>query len=465
MNSRQPDGEPEPRGARRRARAERESLAQVLDLVRRAGTATRQDLERLSGLGRAVVIDRLAILGERGYVEEGDLGLSTGGRAPRLVRFNATAGHLLLATLSTSTLSVGLTDLSGRLRFEHHEHADVTLGAEPLLERIGGLFDWILTEHASVGPIWGIGLALPSPVEHASGRLDSRPVVRLLPGWDGYPVAERLARQFGAPVLVDNDVHMMALGELRVGQGADTSELVFVKIGMGVGAGICLEGRLYRGSRGYAGDIGHVAVSDDDVVCRCGNRGCLEAVAGAAAIARAGHLLASKGQSPFLAEVLAAGRAVTSADVGMAAQRGDPRCIELLTRSGRLIGETLATVVAVHNPSLVVVGGGVAQAGEILVSAIREAVYRRSRSLATRDLRIVGSDMGKSGGLVGTAIALADELFAWEYLRSWIDLGSPVALAAAEPESASAPLPPAVDHHRRGGGIARRGRRERSESS
>lgn len=445
------------RSGRRKARAERDSLAQVLCLIRDSGAATRQEVERSSGLSRAVVVDRLATLTERGLVEEGELGESTGGRAPRRVRFKATAGHVLTASLGTTTLSVGLADLSGRLLFEHHELADFALGAEQALDRVEELFDWMLEEHTAVSEAWGIGLALPGVVESTNGRLESHPILRL-PGWDDYPAEERLSKKYGAPVLVENKVHMMALGELRAGRGMDSDDLVFVKIGTGISAGLCLDGRLYRGAHGCAGDIGHVAVSDEDgVVCRCGNTGCLETLASGAVIAREGQLGAEGRRSGYLEEVIASGRSVTSADVGMAAQRGDPFCIELLSRSGRLVGATLATVVAAHNPSLVIIGGGVAQAGEILVAAIREALYRRSRSLATRDLHIVRSEMGKTAALVGATLAVTDELFSWDYLRSWIDVGSPARLFGSRlGEDKPSRKPPVLGQPRRPGPLGQR---------
>jgi predicted NBD/HSP70 family sugar kinase len=418
-----------PSRARKARTRERDSLALVLGLVRARQIASRQEIEQLSGLGRAVVADRLTILMASGLVLEGDLGTSTGGRAPRQVTFNATAGHALVASLGTTTLGVGLADLSGRVLIEHHERADVTQGAEPTLDRIEELFEWMQEEWRTTGDTWGVGLALPGVVEYPSGRFSSEPVFHFMPGWNGYPLAERLTKKFGAPVSMDSEAHLMALGELRAGRGVGHEHVVFVKVGTGISAGLCLDGRIHRGAQGYAGDIGHVAVSmDDGAVCRCGNTGCLEAEAGGAAIAREANKAAEEGRSPYLAEVLASGRPVTSVDVGMAAQRGDPYSVELLSRSGRLIGETLATVVTAHNPSLVIVGGGVAQVGEILLAAIREAVYRRSRSLATRDLRIVRSGMGKSAALVGAAVATVDEMFSPEILRSWVDLGSPVLL-------------------------------------
>jgi glucokinase-like ROK family protein len=430
-----------PRLGRRKVRAERDSLALVLSLVRSGRAETRQEIERLSGLSRAVVVDRVATLISSGLVEEGDLGASTGGRAPRQVRFASTAGHVLVGALGTTTLGVGLADLSGRLLLEHHEPADVTIGAARTLDRLEALFDWLLDEHPAARPVWGIGLALPGPVELAGGSLSSRAVLHLMPGWDDYPVRERLSSRFGAPVWLDSEVHLMALGELRAGRGAGGDDLLFLKIGTGISAGLCANGKLHRGAQGHAGDIGHIAVDGDNgVICRCGNTGCLEALAGGEAIAREGQLAAEDGRSHLLAEVVASGRAVAAADVGMAANRGDPFSIELLARSGRLVGETLATLVNAYNPSLVVVGGGVAQAGEILLAAMREALYRRSRSLATRDLHIVRSEMGKTAGLMGAAFAVADELFSWEYLRTWIDDGAPTRNPGAIGESPMAEL-------------------------
>ena len=413
-------------GAGRRVRFEREGLVRVLGLVRSGKVATRQELEAVSGLGRAVVADRVATLMARGLIEDGDLGTSTGGRAPRHVRFRATAGHLLVASLGSTTLGVGLADLSGNLLVEHHEPADAALGAEKTLDRVDALFDWMLEEHPDARDTWGIGLAVPGLVELPGGKMSSKVTLHRMPGWRDYPVARHLGGRHGVPVWMDNEVHLMTLGEYHAGRGVGESDLLFVKIGTGISAGLCSNGRVHRGAHGFAGDIGHVAVADDaSVICRCGNTGCLEALAGGTAIAREAQEAAAAGRSPYLAEVLAGGQQVTATHVGMAANRGDPFSIELLSRSGRLVGETLATLVNAYNPSMVIVGGGVAQAGEILISAVREALYRRSRSLTTQSLQIVRAEMGRTAGLVGAALAVVDELFAPDYLRTWIDHGSP----------------------------------------
>lgn len=413
----------------------------ILRLVRSGRARTRQELELESGLGRAVVAERIGTLLSLGLLEEGDLQESTGGRAPRQVRFRETAGHVLVGSLGSTTLGVGLADLSGRLLMEHHEPGDLLAGPQRTLERLDALFEWMLAEHPEARDIWGIALSVPGPVELPRHHLVSAPILGLISGWRGYRVGEHLSARFDAPVLVDNEAHLMALGELHAGRGQGRDDLLFIKVGIGISAALCTGGQVHRGAHGYAGDIGHVCVDEASrIICRCGNTGCLEVMAGGAAIAREGQRAAADGRSTLLAEVAASGRQITAADVGIASQRGDPVSLELLAKSGRLIGTTLATLVNAMNPSLVVVGGGVAQAGEILLAAMREALYRHSRSVATEDLSIVLAEMGKTASLVGGALAVVDQLLAQDYLAEWIDQGAPVWNRGDGGEASTGPL-------------------------
>jgi len=414
------------RVSRRHGRGERDALALVLRLVRAGDGATRQEIENLSGLSRAVVADRISALLDVGLLEEGDLRASTGGRSPRVVHFRSNAGYLLAGAIGSTTLGVGLTDLSGRPLAEHHESRDAAIGPERVLDRVATLFEWLLEEHPQARDIWGTGLAVPGPVRLPGGRLSPKAAEQLVSGWQDHPVAAALAERIGSSVYIDNEVHLMALGELHAGRGAGGDDLLFVKLGTGIGAALCAGGQVHRGAHGFAGDIGHLVVSDESsTICRCGNTGCLEALAGGAAIAREAMEAARNGRSPLLAELLASGRPITAADVGMAAHRGDPFSVELLAGCGQLVGGVLAALVNGYNPSMVVVGGGVAQAGEVLLAAIRDAIYRRSRSLATQNVPVVRAEMGKTATLVGASLAVAEELFAWENLRQWIDRGAP----------------------------------------
>ncbi|WP_158889149.1 ROK family protein [Amycolatopsis anabasis] len=399
-----------------------DSLATVLDLVRSGIARTKPEIGRRAGLGRTVVTQRIAQLTECGLLEDGDLGPSSGGRAPRELRFRARAGVVLAAELGATSIGVGITDLSGRVLAQHEEPADIGLGPESVLGHVEELFDRLLAE-VDPAPIWGAGIGLPGPVEFATGRPSAPPI---MPGWDGYPVRDRFAARFDAPVWVDNEVNAMALGELRAGSAKGQDDILYIKIGTGIGAGLVSGGRLHRGSQGCAGDIGHAAVADDPVVvCRCGNTGCLEAFAGGAALARDGLAAAADGRSEFLARLRESKGTITAADISAAAQHGDRTAVELLTQAGRLIGRLLATLVSFYNPALVIIGGGVSGAGDLLLAALRETVYRRSLPLATRELRIARSTLSDQAGLVGAAFMVIDELFTPARLAHWVGSGAP----------------------------------------
>jgi predicted NBD/HSP70 family sugar kinase len=413
--------------ARRRVRAERDSLALILNLIRVGEATSRQELERRSGLSRAVVADRVARLIDRGLVAEGDLGPSTGGRAPRRIQFCADAGLLLVGYLGTSSVGVALADLSGRLLLEHHEAIDISRDPGETIGRIDALVEWLLDERRADRQVWGICIGVPGPVETVTSGSTSRPVLHISASWDEFPLRDHFASLLNAPVWIENDVHMMALGELRSAQLAGEQDLIFLNIDAGIEAGICSGGRLHRGAQGSAGYIGHTSVGDGvDVVCRCGNVGCLEAVAGGDALARDGRSAAASGRSGYLAAMLDASGTITAADVGIAAQHGDPFSAELLARAGRYIGTATATLVDFYNPALIVLGGDVVLVGDVLLAAVREAVYRYSYPLATRDLRIVRSEMGSSAALVGSALMVVDRLFSPDTLRQWVDGGVPM---------------------------------------
>jgi len=268
----------------------------------------------------------------------------------------------------------------------------------------------------------GIGIGLPGPVEFANGIPISPPI---MPGWDRYPVRDRLAKKYKAPVWVDNDVNLMALGEHSLTQEKSSNELIYIKIGSGIGAGILTHGKLHRGAQGCAGDVGHIAINDSStVLCRCGNLGCLEAVAGGLALARDGLVAIQENQSAFLAERKKQNKAITAKDVIDGAKSGDKWCVDAINMVGQQIGHTLATLVNFHNPSLIVIGGSVSEAGDQLLATVRENIFRRSLPLATRDLEIRLGDSGELAGLRGAAEMVISELFEPKILRQWIDFGN-----------------------------------------
>jgi glucokinase-like ROK family protein len=416
-----------------------DALVAVLDLIRLGGATTRPELSRRSGLGRTVITQRVSQLLASGLLSEGRYAASTGGRPARALKFRAEAGSILAVELGATSLGVGIADLAGQLVTSYEEPCDVAAGPDAVLSRAEELLDGLLARRSPQDPpVWGAGIGLPGPVEYASGRPVSPPI---MPGWDDYPVRDRLARRYDVPAWADNEVNLMALGELRLGAARGERDVVFVKVGTGIGAGLISRGLLHHGAQGAAGDVGHTAVVDDNsVICRCGNIGCLEAVAGGAALGKLATDAARSGRSQFLASRLAESDAgvLAASDLGDAALHGDPLAVEIFGHTGRHIGGMLATLVNFFNPSLVVIGGGVTAVGDLLLASIRQTVYRRSLPLATRNLRIVRSALSGRSALHGAAFMVIDELLSRQRLPLWISNGSP----AHQPEIAEFPAHP-----------------------
>lgn len=403
-------------GRPRSVDAAQASLALLLNLVRTGTATTRQELERSSELGRAVVADRLATMIDLGLLKEGELGQATGGRAPRQMRFREDAGSLLVSAIDQSSIALGVADLNGQMLVEHHEAAQLDAGPGAILERLATIFDWLLKETEKPSP-WGIGLALPGPIEKPPAEFEAVHVLQSVQSWQGFPFLERLSMRFGVPIFARSGVQTMTMGEAKAGGGRGLSDIIFVKLGRSISAGLISEGRLHRGAQGAAGMIGHTRVGDD----------LLGAVAGADALAREGRAAAEDGRSPYLAQALARQGEISVVDIGHAAQLSDLFCVELLGRCGRMVGEALAPLANLVNPALIVIGGIVAESGgDSLLAGIREAVYRQSHPMVSRDLQIMRSQMGASSGLVGAAQVVVEELFSPSILQGWIGHGSPL---------------------------------------
>jgi len=404
------------------------SLALILNLIRTGAATTRLRLERQAELGRAAIVDRLATLQRLGLVAAGDLGASDGGRAPRRIRFAAEAGTILIAAVERSALSVALADLSGQLVVEHHEAVDLAAGPEVVLERLTTMFIWLLDERGGKDRVWGVGVALPEPFLADTNDSDAFGIGALdaLRSWRSVDFGAELSLRFGAPCWLRGAAQMMTMGELTAGAGQGFADLLFVKIANSISAGVVSGGRLHRGAQGLAGMIGHAPTAEiGDIVCSCGSKGCLQALASGDAIAREGAAAAREGLSRYLVDILGSNGEVTATDVGHGAQLGDPFCAALLARCGRWVGESLAMLVNLLNPAIVVLGGSVAESAEILLASAREAIYRQAHPLATRDLRIVRSQMGASAALVGAARVVTEEVFSPPALQRWIAGGSP----------------------------------------
>ncbi|GAA4605320.1 putative NBD/HSP70 family sugar kinase [Actinoplanes octamycinicus] len=385
-------------------------LGEVLQLFRGRPSLTRADVMQLTGLSRSTVNQRLdALLGAALVVPSGE-GSSTGGRPASRFTFHRDRGVLLVADIGATGMRTALCDLRGEVLAERERTIDVADGPGPVLSAADSQFRELLSEAGrDAGEVFGIGIDVPGPVDFDSGQVVSPPIMS---GWDRYDIPGWFAGRYACPVLVDKDVNAMALGEQRTFY-PDVRQMLMVKAGTGVGAGMILGGEVYRGADGAAGDIGHIQVTVEDAevepVCRCGNTGCVEAYAGGWALVR---------------DLRAAGKEVTTVDDAVALIRtGDVTAVRLARRAGRIIGHAIADSVSLVNPRVVVIGGQLARIEEQLFAGIREMVYRRSLPLATRSLQIVATRLDNRSGLVGLALLLADGIFAPERVEALVARG------------------------------------------
>jgi glucokinase-like ROK family protein len=378
----------------------------LLRSLRDRGSLSRAELADRLSVPRPRLLAELERLVGAGYIAEAGPAASRGGRRSTLVELNPS---LRFAAVDLGATSIDVEVTNGRLEpvAAYTESSDIRTGPKAILHRVNDLLVKARADGA-YQRLDAIGIGVPGPVSFRDGQPVSPPI---MPGWDRYPVREFLAREYGCPAVVDNDVNIMAIGERYGGVAHSVDDYLFVKIGTGVGCGIYLAGEVYRGIDGCAGDIGHIQVDGHGPVCSCGNVGCLEALFSGAALAREATAAARSGASPALADRLAAGGTVTPLDVADGAAEGDVTCIRLIRDGGHRLGEVLAGLVSFANPSMIVIGGGLAQLGHILLAEIRSVVYRRSLPLATGNLPVVLSELGGRAGVTGAAVLASDVAF------------------------------------------------------
>ncbi len=377
----------------------------ILSLIISATARSRKEIAQKTGLSRATVTHRLDSLFKAGLILEATELHKSGGRPARAIQFNRGYGVTLVADIGETHIRAALTDLEPRILADETGTLDVGSGPEPVLNWISRQFHALLERAGrSADDLIGIGLCLPAPVDYGIGRVVGPSIMS---GWDGFDISGFLRKDFDVPVVADNDVNIMTLAEhKRFWSGVD--QALFVKAGTGIGSGIVMDGRIYRGAQGAAGDIGHIRLGGHgDPLCRCGNVGCVEAIAGGWALARDLRALGFEARD---------GR-----DVLALMQRNVPEAIHAIRNAGRILGEVIADSVSILNPSLIVVGGTLSRAGEHLLAGIRELVYQRSLPLATRQLVIAASQLDERAGIIGAAQLVFDTRFLPDVIEATIE--------------------------------------------
>ncbi len=395
------------------------SLLRIVNMVRTGEAMTRPEIGRVTGLGRGVVTQRVDHAIELGYLHDGEFGPSSGGRAPRTLRFRGEQGTIVVCALGALHIHVGISLLDGEILDQDHREWDISRGPAETLDAAMTMIDEVLARSSSA-PVWGIAVGVPGPVDFETGRPVAPPI---MPGWNGFDVRRRFEQHYDAPVWVDNDVNLLALGE-RARRRDETPDLIYCKVGSGIGAGLLSRGRIHRGANGAAGDIGHVRVRDADTPCRCGKTGCLEAVAGGWALVRDAELALASGSTGALATRSRPDDLLTPERIARSAEDGDALAIGLIQRSARDVGESIAALVNMFNPGVIIMGGAVAAAGELFLAEVRQRVYELSLPLATRDLVIVQSINDAREPLRGGAELVREQLFDATFPR-WFADGHP----------------------------------------
>ncbi|MEV5512866.1 ROK family protein [Streptomyces flaveolus] len=380
--------------------------ARLLRLLRDLGPQSRVALGDQVELSRSKLAFEIDQLLGSGLVVPDGLAASRGGRRSHTVRI-APALRFLGVDIGATSVDVAVTNAELEILCHLAEPLDVRDGPVAVFERVLALVGK-LRETASVEHFDGAGIGVPGPVRYPEGVPVAPPI---MPGWNGFPVREAMSQELGCPVLVDNDVNLMALGEQQAGVARSMRDFLCVKLGTGIGCGIVVGGEVHRGVTGSAGDIGHIQVEPDGLRCACGNTGCLEAYFGGNALVRDATASAQSGRSTELAGRLASAGRLTPEDVSAAAGAGDTVALDLIHWGGRRTGQVIAGLVSFFNPGLVVVGGGLTGLGHNLLASIRTQVYRQSLPLATGHLPIVLGELGQVAGVVGAARLISDHVF------------------------------------------------------
>ncbi|TVL93428.1 ROK family transcriptional regulator [Streptomyces sp. LX-29] len=384
----------------------RANLERVVRAVRMAGSLTQAEIARSTGLSAATVSNIVRELKDGGTVEVTPT--SAGGRRARSVSLSGHAGIVVGVDFGHTHLRVAIGNLAHQVLAEESEPLDVDASAAQGMDRAEALVGRLI-EVTGISPdkVIGVGLGVPGPIDVETGALGS---TAILPGWAGTNPRDELAARLGVPVHVDNDANLGALGELVWGAGRGVADLAYIKVASGVGAGLVISGQIYRGPGGTAGEIGHITLDESGPVCRCGNRGCLETFAAARYVL---PLLHSSHGADLTVERMV-----------RLARDGDPGCRRVIADVGRHIGSGVANLCNLLNPSRVLLGGHLAESGELVLGPIRESVARYAIPSAARRLSVMPGALGDRAEVLG-AIALVLSEMGDSTLLDGSPLGAP----------------------------------------
>lgn len=373
----------------------------AVDLIRFAEKGiSRAGLADKMGLTRAAVTVIIHDLISNGIILSKESRSTSNGRPPVALEINPDQGYVGAVDMGARHLSIALGDFCARILEEVEIPFDVEQGPQECLQQADRLLGELLVKRGvSTTDLAAIGVGVPGPVIADKGMVMAPPI---MPGWDRFPIRTKLESWWETTVTLNNDAELGALGEWACGAGRGEKNLAFIKVGSGIGAGLIINQQIYGGTTGSAGEIGHLTVDENGPLCACGNHGCLEAFAGGHAIASQARELVASGKRTLLSEKIP--ELISAYDVAEAARRGDLAAQEIIKRSGTFIGIAIAGLINLFNPSAVIIGGGVAQVGDLITGPIRQAVHERSLRASEHSVRITTAMLGRRSSLIGALV-------------------------------------------------------------
>jgi glucokinase-like ROK family protein len=373
----------------------------IIDLIRFTPNGiSRVELARELNLTRAAITSIINDLQAMGIVDEVE-GQIRSGRKPIVLEINPHRGYVVGIDMGATHVTMLLANYAAHVVKDIEWTIDIDDGPQKIISQIDEHLHQMLMEmNLRMEEIKAICLGVPGPVVLRGGMVSEPPI---MPGWDKFPIESYIQSLWDVPVTLGNDAELGAIGEWAYGAGRGEENLAYVKVGRGIGAGMLLDGQIYHGADGSAGEIGHITIDENGPLCSCGNRGCLEAMAGGNAVAKRAVELVKKGQRTELSTIRPVD-SIQSKDVIAAACNGDLVAQQILSETGAHLGTAIAGLVNLFNPSMIIVGGGVSQIGDLLLEPIRQTVQKRSLRMASKRLRISTALLGRRSSAMGAVV-------------------------------------------------------------
>lgn len=380
----------------------------IIDLIRFTPNGiSRVELARELNITRSAITSIINDLISDGYVIEVE-GKYPAGRKPIVLEINANRGSVAGIDIGATHITILLANFTAHVIGEIEAQINISAGPHEVLNKADELLRMLLKDHGmEMQNLAAIGLGVPGPVVAGAGMVSEPPI---MPGWDKFPINDYVKSMWNVPVTVNNDAELGAIGEWAYGAGRGERNLAYIKVGRGIGAGLIMDGMIYRGSNGSAGEIGHVTINENGPLCSCGNNGCLEAMAGGNAVAKKAIELVNKGRRTELAQIQPV-NSISSGDVISAACKGDLVAQQIFVDAGHHLGTAIAALVNLFNPDIVIIGGNVARIGDLLLDPIRQTVQARSLKMASAKLRISTALLGKRSSGMGAVVQALSLVF------------------------------------------------------